>query len=113
MAVVRAEASPTASPARWPPQSRARGVLGSPRTRERAEAHVREARARRATELAAQRTIAFVRLEVARSGARLPPARLRLRFLDRPQASRTDIGLQHPSTTFLSRGRLLKWRCEL
>ena len=26
----------------------------------------------------------------------------------RPLASRTDIGLQHPSTTFLSRGRLLK-----
>ena len=29
-------------------------------------------------------------------------------LLPAPLASRTDIGLQHPSTTFLSRGRLLK-----
>ena len=38
------------------------------------------------------------------------PLRLRrLRFvLYGPLASRTDLGLQHPSTTFLSRGRLLK-----
>ena len=30
-------------------------------------------------------------------------------YMYRPLASRTDIGLQHPSTTFLSRGRLLNW----
>ena len=50
------------------------GGLESPRTRMRAAAYVRAARARRSVEHAAQRSIAFGALAPARAGARLPPA---------------------------------------
>jgi len=69
--VATGEHAPTAPPTR---RAGVRAVVVSPRTRERAAAHVRVARARREVERMAQRSMIYGDLEAARACAQLPPA---------------------------------------
>ena len=65
------EHEPVASPVR---RVGVRVAVVSPLTHERAAAHVRTGRSRRAVEHAAQRVVAYGGIETARAGVHLPPA---------------------------------------